>query len=359
MAPSATASSSPPCRRRFDLPLPADEADEMARRLEFWRRDLRPEGLYHEWVLRLLVIATLRLDRDTAHESALLNLEAHRALLRWDDDRRLQAEELGNRLARNPAVISRKLAATLQGGHWLMGRWQALASLADSGTPWDDAQRSLAFDLLGVAPDGYLRGCRASFDPEPGSDRPAAAVQAALARREIDRLETACDTVLGPLDAEEHELAEAGLWAAPSREVLRLCREQARWMRLFSWAMGELRRARSSESLPSSPTSGRFDSRLMFEPPPPRPEPPAAALRTRPEPLFSLDDDGPEPPTGFPPADLVAAGLHGDDVVAPAGRTGLGADLPRALGDLLPPLPPSGNRQKRRAREARNRNRRR
>jgi hypothetical protein len=58
----------------------------------------------------------------------------------------------------------------------------------------------------------------------------------------------------------------------------------------------------------------------------------APVASVRPEPPHSLDDDGFDGRTGPLLADHEAAGLPGDDAVAPAGRTGDGPARPQGTG---------------------------
>src|SRR5206468_1052467 len=60
------------------------------------------------------------------------------------------AEALAARLARDPARVSRQWRATRQGCDLLIERWEALGRALDRLGAWDEAQQSLALDLLGV-----------------------------------------------------------------------------------------------------------------------------------------------------------------------------------------------------------------
>ena len=68
-----------------------------------------------------------------------------------------EAEEVGTRLAIDPARTVERLRKTPQGCDWLMRRWALLAHAADRAGSWTAAQTALAFDLLAV-PEGFRDG---------------------------------------------------------------------------------------------------------------------------------------------------------------------------------------------------------
>ncbi|MCP6259133.1 hypothetical protein NL429_29795, partial [Klebsiella pneumoniae] len=81
-----------------------------------------------------------RMDRRQRDQSAL------RAEFFWEDDRRLMAIELGDRLGSKPEKTVARLRATPQGCDWLLGRWASLQGVLDAGKTWDEAQSSIALD---------------------------------------------------------------------------------------------------------------------------------------------------------------------------------------------------------------------
>jgi hypothetical protein len=109
-----------------------------------------PEGLFG-WLVRQERIHHDRLDQFHQQEQVLRAYDVTRARLRWDDDRRLDAEELGDGLSRRPAAIRARLARSRHGTLWLIEQWKALGSILDRESVWNDAQKALAFDLLGLA----------------------------------------------------------------------------------------------------------------------------------------------------------------------------------------------------------------
>lgn len=173
------------------------------------------------WLARHEASQFERLDRCLAEEAALRDYQALRAKLRWEEDQRLEAEVLGDQLAKRPAAVRAGLSRFRQGVLWLLERWGWLGGHGS----WNDAQIERAFDLLGTPK--LLR------EGEPwtlvGLDSPEA-----LVAREVDRLNQRLSVGLDALDAREKAGAEQGRPLSPSKELTRLHRREADcWRRLL------------------------------------------------------------------------------------------------------------------------------
>ncbi len=83
-------------------------------------------------------------------EMRLRDQVALRASICWEGDRRCEAESIGAAIHRRPAQTAAELAKTPQGCRWMIERWAMLARAAERDGSWDDAERSLAFDLGGT-----------------------------------------------------------------------------------------------------------------------------------------------------------------------------------------------------------------
>ncbi|MBY0396974.1 MAG: hypothetical protein K2X91_10970, partial [Thermoleophilia bacterium] len=167
-----------------------------------------------------------QLDQIDHRRATLRRYEATRATLCWDNDRRLDAEELALKLARRPAAVRARLARSKHGAQWLIGRWKALGALIAAGRTWTPTQESLAFDLLGV--DRDLRH---------GTPWEMALLDSptALVEREIRGLEASIARVLDGLDAFERREAETGEPVTLSAAMAALKREEmACWRRLMA-----------------------------------------------------------------------------------------------------------------------------
>lgn len=226
--------------------LPDDLAGQVETRLAAWRADWRPSGEAEETLLRELVTTSVQLDAAHRREWAQASSDRLRAEVAWDDDRQVEVEDLAARLAAQPARVAARLRSTLRGCLWLAARWDALARAAGSETepetasPCPDADRSLAFDLLGVAPE--LR------PGHPLTDRlDAPAERAAFAREQSAALLARTDAGLTELDAVERDQAASGLALDPTPAARQLRRYRqalaGRFDRLFAlWT--RLRRER-------------------------------------------------------------------------------------------------------------------
>src|SRR5205807_659091 len=158
-----------------------------------WGPSLGPVGPREEWLVEQMAGASVRIDRCRTEEQALRSRSAHRAEVCWDDDQQLLVEEIGARLARDPSRVQQRLRQTVQGCEWLFARWEALGRIAESVGTWDEGQRSLAFDLLGVPPELRTADARLADD----GDAPALA---ALARAEMEALVRTTEAGLVDLD---------------------------------------------------------------------------------------------------------------------------------------------------------------
>src|SRR5262249_30999417 len=148
------------------------------RRAEKWATVMKPVDPIEAWFVGQLAVESVRVERCQGDERVLMVRQALHAESGWDEDRRLAAEELGAGLSNNPALVVRRLRQTSQGCDWLVEHWQGLERALKAEGRWDDRQRALALDLLGVSPE--LRDGPTPLDPSPGDDTPAASFQAGL-----------------------------------------------------------------------------------------------------------------------------------------------------------------------------------
>ena len=247
------------------------EAAEVHERSKLWAAELRPTSGRQRWLVEQAAVESLRVDRCQRHESALRAIEAGRAATSWEADRRLEAEDLGETLAKKPSKVARKLASTRQGCDWLATRWEGLAATIRVGGDWDDAAQELALDLLGIPPE--LRKGPTPID----GDAPA---RRAVAVAEIARLHALRADGLDDLDAFEREAAEEGLAVSFSRPMTLLLRYERASSRLVFRALHEIHKAQKSagaarlddEEDDRDDTAAEPFARAP-EPPAPRPEP--------------------------------------------------------------------------------------
>ena len=201
-----------------------------------------------------------RIERAGRIERRMRERSAFRAEFFWDEDRRILAEDLGERLPRNPARVIKTMQATPQGCDWIIGRWHLLLEILHHGQAWNDKQAALALDLLGTPTDLREDAAVARLLADP----------AGVARAEIRKLEERKAQVAAS-DEYDRAMAMANLADPATPEFRELRRHEASLLRRMKWAMEVLA--------------------LIPEPVGPRPE----AAESRPLPTPPIPTAGPEP----------------------------------------------------------------
>ena len=191
---------------------------------------------WQDWLQAQVGRVRVQIVRSQGIESKLRDLAAWRAGTLWDTDRRVEAEDQGAKLKREPARTVAKLRQTPHGCDWLSGRWQILARAAESNHAWTAEQTRLAFDLLGTPAEGRTGLPGSTIDPQTdGGQSLLTLSQAALA----DLAE------LRPRAAEADELdqllAADDLRDTPTRELARLRRYELALHKRLQWLITELR----------------------------------------------------------------------------------------------------------------------
>src|SRR5258708_22644806 len=147
------------------------DGDEQALddRLEAYMAEFRPESPHETVLVAEMALDDVRMGRCGKLFDILCDGYATRAQLCWDQDRRLEAEDLAARLRRDPSRNALKLQRTPQGCALMIERWEALGRILRETGTWTEAQRSLALDLLGVPPE--LRDGEPAVDPPLSTTR--------------------------------------------------------------------------------------------------------------------------------------------------------------------------------------------
>lgn len=224
---------------------PADEA-EIERLLPEYQKIYGTDDAEKQVLLRRLVFESVRLDRCVKAEFATRKAVVQRARLAWDEDRAAEAAALGLKISARPAAVAGELRRGLFGCFWLYDRWTVLRDVLETKEDWDDDERNLALDLLGI--DNELR--------KPGLtsvDRPAEGVSPgdhrfALADAEMERLVELIDGPMSELDQADQARAinDATLFQNPA--VLRIHRAEQKAFRNFMRLRNELKSAERRES---------------------------------------------------------------------------------------------------------------
>ncbi len=217
------------------LVLPHDESAAVEQRMAEWNSSLKPFDPYETWLLEVVAVESIRVDRCRIQERVLRDEQTRRACESWDDDQRQSASELAAKLARDPSVVA-KLSATIPGASLLLDRWRALSRVIENGD-WTAAQEALALDLLGT-PIALRDGVASPFFAGISGD--------ALARRrdivssEMERLEHLISEVLPARNATDRDLVKAGIPDLDDRGMVRLHRYETRCFRRLMWATQQM-----------------------------------------------------------------------------------------------------------------------
>ena len=268
------------------LVLPEDEAEAVNARWARWQLAMKPDDAYSDWMVGRIASLSIRLERVEAHERALREIRAARASRDWDLERRIAAEELGEKLPKAPARVALELRRNPAGCEWLRTRWEALAATLDAGGTWDQAQRSLALSLLGTPRED--RADQTLID----ADAPALR---ALVEAEIAALDAIDPAALAEADEFDRTAAELGF--GPVDRELALVR---RYARSLTRQIDEFRKQIKSAGSTSIPAGDAPNRAAPVEPP--RfgdPDPQARAPAARPSTPAPAFEPAPEAPDSF------------------------------------------------------------
>ena len=221
--------------------LSAFDPDLVAERVAAWTQTQRPTTLREKWLVEQVALATIRIDHCRIEENGLRVQTSQRAAVCWDEERKVDAEAQGAMLHRNPPLMLAKMRRTLQGSVWLRERWVALEAIARLGDgDWDEKQRALAIDMLGVPLKFRESGKHLPAGPDGES-------LAKVARGEIVRIDVSIANGLAYLDDREQKMAEEGVSLVITAPARLLRRYEAEAWKRYWWADRELKAGRPFE----------------------------------------------------------------------------------------------------------------
>jgi hypothetical protein len=217
-----------------------DELERIKARSLEWFCALKPQNEYHVWMVEEIAVITIGIERSERIERRVRDKIMLRALLTWDDDRRLEAEALGGMLAKRPSETVEALRRTPQGCDWLLTRWALLARAADLNQTWTDEQKALAYNML-ATPSEFrdLNQLSETLDAE-GRVIQSAGNLAEVARREIAALQ-ARKEVVNELDEVERTLAQNDLSVESDPELRRHRRYESALHRRLQWCHSQIK----------------------------------------------------------------------------------------------------------------------
>ena len=299
---------------------PEEMAGQIHDRMNFLRKTYRPDGPLQEWLFVRICTETVRADHCLHQIIALRDEAATRAGESWDDDRALEAEELGAKVAAKPELVQPRLLRSKHGALWLIAQWEELERQFDRLGEWLESAMSRALDLLGVPCDARVGVWDHLAGEAPGR----------LVREQVDALQSRLDGYLGDRDDRARSDAEAGL-VDDGPDVRRVLRYEAAALRRLQGWTRELRRLQNPATTTTTTTTERrtrIPSDLEGSPRPDRSAPPP-------------DDPGPfRKPVWDTPRAVADRPTNAPNV----------ASSPRSFAPAGPSLPP--NRHARRARAA-------
>ncbi len=226
-------------RARLVLPDELETAYHETRTAYF--DELKPVGRVEQQLVSRMAFTSVQLERSAELAISDLRRVIDRAENFWDLDRQTQVDNLGKRLKKDPERIAHRLERYTQGADWLIDRWEGLADALNTRGCWDDTQRDLAFDLLGVSK--ALRNGHAKV-PAP-DDRDGLMT---LVKDEIGRLWDEQRATLNRLDMHEQDLACCGMPVEADAETKRLRKYDSDLSREWRWAYDQLFKLRSDPS---------------------------------------------------------------------------------------------------------------
>jgi hypothetical protein len=274
------------------------EGDEQALddRLEAYTAEFRPESPHEAVLVAEMALDDVRMGRCGKLFDILCDGYATRAQLCWDQDRRLEAEDLAARLRHDPSRIALRLQRTAQGCALMIERWEALGRIFRETAKWSDAQRSLALDLLGV-PTELREGWTPVDARESLPPADARAFRLRVVDDQIARLTARKEEILDPLDADERALAETSIGAEMTAPLQRLHRYESACSRRYSKALKyflDRDRKRAPAETPRAPEPRQAPPPAPSPVPAPRPAPGPhdhgrLVAATRPQPVLPGD----------------------------------------------------------------------
>ena len=230
------------------LVLPLAERSAVEERIAEWHSSLKPFDNYETWLLEVIAVESIRVDRCRIQDRVLREERIRLAGESWDDDQRQAADELAAKLAKDPAA-SAKLRKTVAGASLLFDLWQGLSRALENGG-WSEAQEDLVYNLLGT-PKALREGVASPLNP--GLNEDALARRLKIVRLQIQQLEHLILDVLPARNADKRELVKAGVPDLEDRALVRLHRYESRCFRRLMWATNQMRSKHKGVTLLTDP----------------------------------------------------------------------------------------------------------
>lgn len=133
--------------------VPTEYTEKFQERLDGWIEVLAPEDVIQGYHVNQAVLASMRVERCQGLEhERMIELSKVAERPQWDQDREVEASDLGATLKRNPARVTLGLLRTPAGRAWMIKQWKNLIfGVTNSARPqWSEADTNTAMDLMGI-----------------------------------------------------------------------------------------------------------------------------------------------------------------------------------------------------------------
>ena len=238
---------------RSKIVFPDDLNVLVEQRIKDFFAEFDPRSSYEEVLVRDMAVSSARFERCASLSIADLIRTADRASYCWEHDRRMSVEDYAARISKDPQRIARGLRSSCQGTDWLIERWEILGTIALETGRWDDDQRRLAFDMLGVP-----RELRIVSNKVPSGDDVAGLI--ALVETQVTKLRDEQEAVLDDLNDAEQAMSMSGMPLQEDAATARLRKSESRARNDFAKARTELLRFRAGQSQDESRPKPRTSS---------------------------------------------------------------------------------------------------
>ena len=225
---------------------PEDFAELIEKRARTLVAEFAPKTDYEHGLVRDMALASARIEHVSSLAIADLIRVADRAETSWEFDRRKSVEDFSAKLSKDPQRVSWGLRATVQGADWLIESWEDLGDIVRKAGRWDEDERNLACDLMGIR-----RELRTSTLRVPAGDDAPALI--ALVENQLASLRASQESVLEALNEAERGMTLAGMPLEEDAATARLRKAETRARNELARTRNELLRVQAGERPKSDP----------------------------------------------------------------------------------------------------------
>lgn len=227
------------------LILPEKEARKARRREDDLVSEYRPRDRTEALLVKKMAIHSVKAEQAYQIQIEIRTRAVERARDHWRTDRRANINKLTARIASEPDRIVRLLFQSLDGVEWLLERWRYLQGAADSETGWDEDQRKIALDLMGIPLEFQENPPIPVSSPDPVERK---RIQTELAQARASEIEQMHLVNAQRSDDSDRDRALRGCESATDRELLLYRRYERDAWRHFDQACADLRRIQAERA---------------------------------------------------------------------------------------------------------------